>query len=44
MAGTGIHIRDTRNDVGTILIGNSEGTRSLARTRHRCEDNIKMYL
>jgi hypothetical protein len=28
----------------TILVGNSEGTRSCGQSRHRWEDNIKMYL
>jgi hypothetical protein len=27
-----------------IFVGRTEGMRSLGRPRHRCENNIKMYL
>jgi len=34
---------DTRNGY-SVLVGKSEGKRSLGRTRHRCEGNIRMDL
>ena len=33
-----------RRGVHRVLVGKPEGKRPLGRTRHRCEDNIKMDL
>jgi hypothetical protein len=33
-----------RRDIYRILVGKPEGKRPFGRTRHRWEDNIKMYL
>jgi hypothetical protein len=33
-----------KRDAYRILVGRPEGRRSLGTPRHRCEDNIKMYL
>ena len=33
-----------RSAVCRVLVGKPEGKRPLGRSRHRCEDNIKMYL
>jgi hypothetical protein len=34
-------MREKRNEC-RVLVGKSEGKRSLGRPRHRCEDNIKI--
>jgi len=33
-----------RRGLFRVLVGKPEGKRILGRPRHRCEDNIKMYL
>ena len=38
-----MHMGDRRGII-RVLVGKPEGTRPLARPRHRGEDNIKMYL
>jgi len=42
-AGYVVHMGDRRGII-RVLVGKPEGTRPLARPRHRGEDNIKMYL
>ena len=37
------HIREGRG-VHRVLVGKPEGKKPLGRSRHRWEDNIKMYL
>jgi hypothetical protein len=34
----------SRRSVSEILVGNPEGKRPLGKTRHRWEDNIKIYV
>jgi len=35
---------EERRGVYRVLVGKPEGNRPLGRSRHRCEDNIKMDL
>jgi hypothetical protein len=42
-AGNVAHMGDRRG-LHRVLVGKSEGSRQLGRTRHRWKDNIKMNL